>query len=138
MNIIGNSCVSSYITRDLIHEQFNNPFTWCSVSEADILYVIKHYDKINWDNVQITLYNNFTFKIKCIKAIVDACIEIKYPHYCLSNSELTIKGINVYSKNIIDWAHEKYISRLERMKSAGKPFFCLGGTWEDQKCPYQL
>ena len=133
MNIIGNSCASSYITRDLIHEQFNNPFTWCSVSEADILYVMKHYDKINWENVQISLYNNATFNIKCTKAIVDSCIEIKYPHYCLSNSALTVKGINVYANNIVEWVQEKYISRIGRMKFAGKPFFCIGGTWEDQK-----
>ena len=95
--------------------------------------MIKHYDKINWENVQISLYNNATFNIKCTKAIVDSCIEIKYPHYCLSNSALTVKGINVYANNIVEWVQEKYISRVGRMKSAGKPFFCIGGTWEDQK-----
>lgn len=132
MNIIGNSCTSSYMVRDLFHEQFNNPFVWCSVSETDILYTINNYETINWLKFKTNLYSNDTFKIKCVEIIVDNRIKIKYPHYCLSNTNTKISGINVFSKDILDWATNKYTTRTNRMFLSGKPFYILGGSWNDQ------
>ena len=132
MNIIGNSCASSYIVRDILTEQFNNPFVWCSVTEADIIYVVRNYNNIHWENIHVDLYDNHTFKTKNVKITVDNQIIIKYPHYCLSNQPTKVDGINVFSKDIIKWATDKYIKRVSRMLTAGHPFYILGGTWEDQ------
>lgn len=132
MNIIGNSCASSYIVRDILKEQFTNPFVWCSVTEADILYTIQNYTTINWENFTVELYDNYTLRTKNVKIIVDNQLTIKYPHYCLSNSPIKVDGINVFAKDIISWTTDKYITRLNRMKSAPKPFFILGGSWDDQ------
>lgn len=132
MNIIGNSCASSYIVRDLIKEQFNNPFVWCSVTEADMLYVMHHFTSIHWDAFEVSLYKNNTFNSKNVQIIVDNKITIKYPHYILSNKALCVNGINVFANNIIEWATAKYLTRLERMLASAPPFFVLGGTWEDQ------
>lgn len=132
MNIIGNSCASSYVVRDLLKEQFSNPFVWCSVTEADILYVLANYTALNWDTIRVVLYDNKTLKTKNVKIIVDDKIEIKYPHYCLSKDNTKVDGINVFSKDIIQWATDKYNERVSRMTLAGKPFYVLGGSWEDQ------
>lgn len=132
MNIIGNSCASSYVVRDLIKEQFSNPFVWCSVTEADIIYVIYNYDNINWNDFKIELYENKTFHVKNVKVIVNGKIEIKYPHYCLSKTDTKVDGINVFSKDIVNWVSSKYLERVNRMKLAGRPFYILGGTWKDQ------
>lgn len=133
MNIIGNSCTASYIVRDLLKAPFNNPFVWCSVSEADILFTIEHFTNIQWDIIKTELYENKTFHTKNVKIVIDNRIEIKYPHYCLSNAPTKVDGINVFSKDIIEWAASKYHTRLNRMQSAGMPFFILGGSWEDQQ-----
>ena len=132
MNIIGNSCASSYIVRDLLKEQFSNPFVWCSVTEADILYVVSDYVSINWDDISTELYENRTFGTKNVKIVVDGKIEIKYPHYCLSDCSTKVDGINVFSKDIIRWSTDRYRERVARMLSSGMPFYSLGGSWEDQ------
>lgn len=133
MNIIGNSCASSYVVRDLLKEQFSNPFVWCSVTEADILYVMANYLSINWINIKCTLYDNQAFKIKNVKITVDDKIEIKYPHYCLSKGSTKVDRINVFSKDIIQWATDKYLDRVGRMLNSSRPFYILGGSWDDQK-----
>ena len=92
MNIIGNSCASSYVVRDFIKQQHTTPFVWCSCSEADIIYVIDNYDSINWNNFHTELYENKTFHIKNVRVIVDNKFIIKYPHYCLSTGKLKIDG----------------------------------------------
>lgn len=132
MNIIGNSCASSYVVRDLLKEQFSNPFVWCSVTEADILYVRLNYTTINWNDIYVGLYDNTTFRTKNVKIVVDGKIVIKYPHYCLSKGNTKVDGINVFSKDIIQWATVKYNERVSRMETAGTPFYVLGGSWEDQ------
>jgi len=132
MNIIGNSCASSYIVRDLLHEQFNNPFVWCSVTEADILYVMQHFSDIHWDVFDVSLYKNRAFNGRNVQIVVDGKFTIKYPHYVLSNRELRVDGVNVFANNIIEWSTQKYMTRIERMRLADPPFFILGGTWEDQ------
>lgn len=133
MNIIGNSCAASYIVRDFLKAPFNNPFVWCSVSEADILFTVSHFTNIQWDNIKPELYENIAFHTKNVKIVIDNRIEIKYPHYCLSNTLTKVDGINVFSKDIIEWASSKYYTRLKRMQTAGMPFFILGGSWEDQQ-----
>lgn len=132
MNIIGNSCASSYVVRDLLKERFSNPFVWCSVTEADILYVRSNYTTLNWTDIDVGLYDNKTFRTKNVKIVVDGKIVIKYPHYCLSKDKTKVDGINVFSKDIIQWATDKYNERVSRMESAGNPFYVLGGSWEDQ------
>ena len=132
MNIIGNSCASSYVVRDLLKERFSNPFVWCSVTEADILFVRSNYGAINWNDIRVGLYDNKTLRTKNVKIVVDGKIEIKYPHYCLSKGNTKVDGINVFSKDIIQWATDKYNARVARMEQAGAPFYVLGGSWEDQ------
>ena len=132
MNIIGNSCAASYVTRDLLKEKFCNPFTWCSCTEADIVFIINHFHEIDFSKFNAVLYDNKALNSTNVKIVVDNVIEIKYPHYCLSKYPFKIEGINVFSSNIIDWAVEKYTKRCERMSTAGSPFYVLGGTWEDQ------
>jgi len=133
INLIGNSCFSSYIKRDFLKEEFINPFVWCSVTETDILNVIKFYEEINWFNYSIYLYKNKTFNIQNVKIIVDNLFTIKFPHYALSNCETKIDGVNVFSKNIIQFAEEKYNNRCKKLlKYNITPTYLLGGTWEDQ------
>lgn len=133
MNIIGNSCCSSYIVKNYINESFANPFTWCSVTEADIVYVIRHYDDIDWMNFRADLYKNNTFNNYNVYMVIDDKIIIKYPHYILSKTDTMVSGVNVMSKDILKWSTEKYIERVKRMLIAPKPIYVIGGTWDDQK-----
>ena len=47
MNLIGNSCISAYIQKYMLNQQFENPFCWCTVSQSDMSKLILNYDKIN-------------------------------------------------------------------------------------------
>lgn len=136
MNIIGNSCASSYIVRDILHEQFNNPFVWCSMTPRDMIQIINNYDKINWKKYKVEFYKNNSFNCQCVNITVDDLFTIKYPHYVFRNCETKIQSVNVFSNDIIKFATEKYETRLDRMLENNEPpIFIVGGSWNDQIPP---
>lgn len=76
MNIISNSCVGGFITRDYLKQSFNNPFVWCNVDNKSFLNLIKNYNTINWLNYELVKDENWNFSI-----IVDKLVKINYTHY---------------------------------------------------------
>lgn len=139
MIIINNSCAGGYLLRDLFKIEYNNPFIWCSMPVREIIKCINNFDKINWLNIEVKLYENRTFKVKCVNIIVDNCFTITYPHYIYKNIETKKEGINVFSKDIIEYAKEKYIKRVNRMLNSNeKVCFIIGGTWKDQIPPNDI
>lgn len=130
MNLIGNNCVSGAIYK-LNNIQYNNPFFWCNIYHNDFMYLIKNYDNINFTNFYCSLEDYYDF-VKTTNVNIDNKINLHYLHYRLSNDDLKREGINVFSKNIIEYTKEKYIVRLNR-KSTEEPIFLysFSGIKED-------
>ena len=121
MNLVGNSCIASFITKNDLKEEFSNPFVWCLIDFNSMYYLIKNWYKINFLNYEIKLTDNY------ITIIIDKNIIVKYVHYKLSNDETPIiKDVDVYCKNILKYAEEKYLSRTKRMLDKNtKPTFII-------------
>lgn len=132
INLIGNSCVSSYIVRDFLNQQFINPFTWCTIKNSDISFIIDNYEKIDWYKYDIGFYKDKNNK--CVHFYIDNSFSIYYLHYILSDKETQIDGVNVFSSKIFSVSEKKYTNRVERMLSCNKkPTFLIGGSYESQK-----
>lgn len=126
MNLIGNSCVSAFISKLCLKETYNNPFCWCKMDFDSIYNLIKDYDKINFENVEFIKDGNI------YTAIIDGKVRVKYIHYIEDNSltELTFEKSNVKGPNIIEYVKEKYFSRLKKMND--EPIFILAaGYWQE-------
>lgn len=132
MNIIGNSCISSFLTRDCLKEPFNNPFCWCVIDFDSIFYIIKNYYNINWLNFELVKDENWNFSI-----IIDKNIKVQYVHYVFDKNVKTIEFKNLHdvcSNHIWEYIIEKYNQRINRMlKSKEEPIFILGSPWTTYK-----
>lgn len=126
MNIIGNSCVSAFISKYCLHQEYNNPFCWCKISFPSMFNLIAHYDTINFHNVSFTKHNNYYI------ATIDNQVEVHYIHYIEDNSiDSTIfEKSNVKSPNILEYVQDKYFLRLKKMTET--PVFLLAaGYWQE-------
>lgn len=50
MNLISNCCLGAFIY-EIKNEEFNNPFMWAMTNTDSFIYLMEHYDTINWDNI---------------------------------------------------------------------------------------
>jgi hypothetical protein len=125
-NLIGNSCVSAFITNELLKQKYINPFCWCTI-DADSMYnLIKYYDNINFKNFELIKDKNWMFYI-----IIDKKIKIRWPHYKFSKTDKILKKLkhDVYWNKIWEYIVEIYIKRTNRMLNEKiNPIFIIGST----------
>lgn len=119
MNLIGNTCVASYITRDCIKQPFVNPFVWNIIDFESCYNLIKYWETLNFENYEITKDNDWNFSIK-----IDNKVNVQYVHYKFSkeHNKLTIKNNDVYYNKIWEYILEKYNKRIEKVRNE-KPIF---------------
>lgn len=130
-NIIGNSCVSSFITNDLLHQQFINPFCWATLDFNSMYNLIKYYDTINWKNYEIIKDNKWMFY-----TLIDNKVKIRWAHYKFSPKDTKLRKVkpDVNYCKIWEYINEKYNLRIDRMlKYKIEPIFIVGslhsGHW---------
>jgi uncharacterized protein (DUF1919 family) len=134
MNVIGNNCGSSFYYKKK-NINYTNPFTWAAVTPNDMMFLIEHYDTINFNNFRLVdldpaLFKNselITKKIHLgghIKGInVDNKITLYYTHYLSNTMKCDKEAIDVYCEDNAKYVEEKYVSRVKRMKDA--PVFLI-------------
>ena len=128
MNLIGNSCLSSFITKEHIKEGYSNPFCWCVIDINSFCYLIENFDKINFWNYELVKDENWNFYI-----IIDEKIKVKFVHYKFSKQHSTIlrKGLDVFYNKIWTYIVEKYETRLKRMlEKKEEPIFIIGSSYD--------
>lgn len=127
MNIISNTCLGAYIQRDILHQQYNNPFCWNIIDAKSMLYLIENYDSINFMNYELVKDAKWNFTL-----IIDKHIYVKYVHYLFSpmDDSPRIHNADVYYNKIWEYIIHKYEERLIRMKENNlKPIFVIGTSW---------
>lgn len=115
MNIITNNCLGGFIYRDILKEEYKNPFIWTSINHLDLIDLIENFDTINFVNIMIDrdgkeLGNNFI-------TIIDDKYKIYNHHVWFSakDNEPRIEGNNVFYNKPWEYIVEKYEKRLKRM-----------------------
>lgn len=127
MNLIGNSCVASFITRDFLKEKYKNPFCWTSMDFESIYNLIKKYDTIDFNNVKFINIGNF------YQAILDNDIKINYIHYLNDDKceNLTFDRSNVKCKEILPYVKKKYFDRIKLIKEEEPIFILAAGYYQE-------
>ena len=128
MNIIANSCCGGHLYKSLFKQPFQNPFIWNIIDFNSMLYLIKNYDKINFNNYELIKDNKWNFKI-----IIDNHIIIQYVHYKFNEkcNKPIRKGMDVFYNKIWEYIVEKYEDRKNRMiRNKESPIFILADWWD--------
>ena len=126
MNLIGNSCVSAFISKLCFKEEYHNPFCWCKIDFPSMYTLISKYDSINFKSVEFEKTSNY------YTAHIDGKISVQYIHYIddPSMEAITYERSNVRGPNIIDYVSEKYFNRLEKMTTS-PTFLLAAGYWQE-------
>ena len=126
MNLIANNCLGAFIY-EKNKMQFSNPFIWSLTKADSLIYVMKHYKDINWENIELDKFINAGGE-KCYSIIVDDNVRINYTHYIQGSKsdKERIVGRNVYDYRAYEYTFNKYTSRVKRMMCNNeKPVFLI-------------
>lgn len=136
MNLVGNTCVASYITRDCLTQPFINPFVW-NIMDFDSCYnLVKYWDEIDFENYELVKDYNWNFSI-----IIDRKIKVQYVHYKFQKDckTLTVKNNDVYSNHIWEYIVEKYTKRIRNVHEEPPIFvFATANYGSDRHIPFTL
>lgn len=114
-NIIGNSCVSSWITTKFLNQELINPFAWCIIDFNSCFNLVKHWDSINFENYRLKKDDNFNISI-----IIDNLVKVDYVHYRFHKNYNTPTKIeeDIFYNKIWEFIVDKYIKRLKKMRES--------------------
>lgn len=135
-NLVGNSCVSSYITRDILKQKFINPFVWNIFDFNSSYNLVKNWDNINFEKFKLINNLDGTFSI-----LIDDLVKVKYVHYLYSQKDIEIRKENndVYYNKIQDYVIGKYLSRIKLIRSVSPIFlFATANFGLDRHKPFTL
>ncbi len=132
-NLIGNTCITSYMTTKCYNQQLINPFTWCKMDFNSCYNLVKHFDDINWLNFSLVNDDNWNFSI-----IVDNLVTVQYVHYHFDPTAEQIKsdGKDVFYNKIWEFIVSKYIERSKRMVNSGEPPVFIFANAADKTLPW--
>lgn len=114
MNLVGNSCVSSYINRDFLHVKYINPFCWCIMDFDSCYNLVKYWDELDFNNFDLIKDDNWMFSI-----VIDGKVTVQYVHYIFDKnaSNLIKNPPDVRWNRIWEYICTKYIERIQKIKS---------------------
>lgn len=132
MNLIGNSCVSAFIIRDFLKEEYTNPFCWNIIDYKSMYNLIKYYDTINFLNYKL---ENSSINKNTFSVIIDKKVVVNYIHYIKDEKidGLKFEKSNIFSNNIEKYIIEKYENRVRKMiLKKESPIFLLAAGYNQE------
>lgn len=133
MNIISNNCCAGFIYKNLINQEYKNPFIWTLIYENDFLNLIKNYDRINFNNYTLENMYSKLIEDKGIFYInIDNLVKCYFIHYHfnkLYNTITKIKSDIKYNK-IWEYIIKKYNERVLKLKKCNEsPIFLIDNQY---------
>lgn len=113
LNLVGNSCIASYITRDCIKQPFVNPFCWSIMDFPSCYNLVKYWDSINFTKFKLIKDSDWNFSI-----LIDGKVTVKYVHYLFKKdaAKIEVHGTDVYWNRIWEYIVSKYIHRTKHIR----------------------
>lgn len=138
MNLVGNSCIASWITNRILKCEFSNPFTWCIMDFDSSYNSVKYWDDLDFTNYELVKDQNWNFSI-----IIDKNVKIQYVHYKFNPkyNKPTKIGDDIFYNKIWEYIIEKYDSRVNRMlKYKENPvfFFACAKSADNKRSNFSL
>lgn len=121
MNVICNNCVGARVYQQL-GLQFANPFMWADIPNEEYIYLINHFDEINFENISLIKKDFFYLTI-------DGKVTLRYIHHFQNDSyekPTVVGGTDLYYKDMGNYIVDCYKKRLKRMTDP--PIFIISET----------
>ena len=118
MNLIGNSCTASFITR-FSNKQFTNPFTWTAIDFNSYYNLITNFNKIDFMNYRLGYL--IDKNVRRYHIVIDNLVNVFYVHYRYKASATKLEtlenpnSVDVFYNKIDEFIEEKYVTRTKRM-----------------------
>lgn len=127
MNLISNCCATGYLYKEILKQEFPNPFIWSAIVPQDVIKMIKNWNKIDFNNIKIEESFIHKREERNYRIRVDNTFDIHYTHYILSITDdiPRVDGCNIYFKNIVSFTIEKFKKRLLRKSFKESPVFLI-------------
>ena len=131
MNIISNNCCGGYFYDSLNQRQLN-PFRFCWFDAESCFNIINNYDKINFNNYELTKDSKWMFYLN-IDSQINVCMY--HHHFDINYKTPTKVGENIRYCKIWEYIIEQYERRVKLMTE--EPVFIIDAGsfngWTEQK-----
>ena len=116
MNLIGNCCISNFISKK-VGEGNNNPFTWIDMDFDSLYYLMTNWENIDWNNFMLNKVKHPYQNCDLFEIVIEEKVHLRYIHYLYEKTALQPKvfGENVRYCKIWEYIVQKYEERLKRM-----------------------
>lgn len=119
MNIIGSNCCGA----NFYHHNnipFSNPFIWAVTPYSDLIYLMTHWNNIDWFNIDLAPSN---LRDNTFILTIDKNVNIHYVHYIfdVKKNKPKTMGASVYYQYIWEYLIDKYFIRVKRMLINNEP-----------------
>jgi len=114
-NIISNNCLGGYVYRDILKEEYQNPFIWTRLDNIDFINLLENFDTLNFKNIELFKESD---KLEKFRLKIDNKIKLQFNHYLFDSNynKPTIIGIDVHYNKIWEYIANVYLRRLNRMQ----------------------
>lgn len=135
--VISSNCISGYWYRDIVKKQYEVPFIWSNIKLSNMIYLIKNFENINFENIEVVISDGEIVNgdgRKHLKVIVDNKISVYFIHYKQSKEQIEtpiIDGVNVICPDVIKYAKEAWLNRCKRIPYDKKKVWVF---WDDNIC----
>lgn len=121
--LISNCCAGAFFYKNVLNEDFKNPFMWSGITASDFIYLIKNFKNIDFNNFKLEeSFLHGVRKFKSFKIRVNDGFDIHFPHYYEGENE-TKTNCDLFKKDIKKYVIEKYKHRL--LKMTDEPLFII-------------
>ncbi len=130
MNLIGNCCISNYISQ-IAGEGNTNPFTWIDLDFNSLYHLITNWENVKWNDYEINRVKHPYRDCDLFEIVIENKVHLRYVHYLFDKTATSPKvfGHDVRYCRIWEYIVQKYEERKQRMLERNeKPVFIT--EWE--------
>lgn len=138
MNFITTNCLGA-TTYKIMKQQFGNPFIWCGINFNNFMKLISCYDEIDFNDIYVYVdYAETDQELhgKVVWIDINNKVKVEFIHYHVnfdSKYFVVSKGPThrsiCWNSNMIEYAKQKYLSRLSNMKKQSPIFALYYAKW---------
>ena len=123
MNIVANTCIGAYITRDILKEKYQNPFQWNIIDYDSLYLLVEHWNDLKKYQVTCKILDKNDFP----SIILDDRIKIDFVHIkktsCINKTDKNQNNVFIEDNKIIDYTLTKFHERMNRINE--EPTFII-------------
>lgn len=102
---------------EVAKKRFLNPFMWSLMSCSDFIKLVNDYDVLHLSNTLFELEYYLKNEYRSVLAVLENGVKVHFIHYIQDDkfdNPTKMNGTEIYYKDIVSYAKEKWFGRLNR------------------------